>query len=164
MTLSPILYLGNKKFEEIQLIVTCMETANLAKQTTSVTGDLTIMTRKKRRLQQTQRSKPNKKCFNYSKKDHYTRNYLGCTNPKKNSEDKKADHKAKRARWKKNQNPRNRVAIVRSNPLDKKPKNNSYLIKRVFIIQETNIDQSIQYLDSYIFRHICNQRESFLAF
>lgn len=143
MTLSLLLYLSNKKFEEIQLIVTSTEIANLVKQTTSVIEDLTIMARKKRRLLPTPRSKPNKKYFNCSKKDQYTRNCSGCTNPKKNLEDKKADQEAKRARCKKHQNPTNRVAIVRSNLSDKKPKNNSYLIKRVFIIQETNTDQNI---------------------
>lgn len=83
MTIAPLFYLNNKDLEEIQLIVTSTKVANLAKQTTGVTRDLAIIVRKKRLLQQTPQSKPNKKCFNYGKKGYYARDCLGRNNSKK---------------------------------------------------------------------------------
>lgn len=47
MTITSFFHLGNKDFEEIQLIVTSTEVANLAKQVIGMIGNLAIMIRKK---------------------------------------------------------------------------------------------------------------------
>lgn len=51
ITITPLLHLGNKNLEEIQLIVISMEVINLAKKIIGVIGDLAIIVRKKRPLQ-----------------------------------------------------------------------------------------------------------------
>lgn len=89
MTTTPVLYLGNKDLEEIQLIVIFTKLVNLAKRAISIIADLAMMARKKRPLQQTPWSRPNGKCFNYGKKSHYAKDYPGCINPKKKLGDKK---------------------------------------------------------------------------
>ena len=76
----------------------CTEATNLAKQVTDVIGNLAIITRKTGPQQQTTRSRPNEKYFNYSKKGYYTRDYPSRNNLKRKSEDKKMKQKAKHAR------------------------------------------------------------------
>lgn len=43
---------------------------------------------------------------------------------------------------KKNQILTNKIAIIRSNTLDKEPNNNFYLPKKAFIMQKASINQS----------------------
>lgn len=92
------LHLGDKDCGEIQLIITSTKMINLAKQTIDTTGDLAIMARKKEPLQHTPRSGPNRKCFNYDKKNPYARDCLDRTNPKRKLEDEKAEQEAKHTR------------------------------------------------------------------
>ena len=134
MTIAPLFHLGDKDLEEIQLIVTSTEAANLAKRATGITRDLAMVARKKRSQQQSPKSRPNEECFNYGKKDHYARDCPGRTNPKRKPEDEKTEQEAKRARWKKNQTPTNRVAAARSNTPDKEPNDDPYPTGRAFMI------------------------------
>lgn len=142
ITIALFFYLGNKDFEEIQLIITSTKAMNLAKQAIGIIEDLAVMTKNKKPQQQSPRSRSNEKCFNYSKKNHYAIDCPGRINLKRKPEDKKTEQEPKRARWKKNQTPTNKVAIAKSNPLNEKPDDNLYPTGRAFITQEVSTDQS----------------------
>lgn len=161
MTTASLLYLGNKDFEETQLIVIFIKLANLAKRVIYITIDLAMMPRKKDSQQQSLESRLNIECFNYSIKSNYTRNCLYCTNSKRKSKDKKMEYEAKCKKWNKNQTLTNRVVIAKSNASNKKSNDDFYLTKRVLMIQKAITDQSNLYLDSCAFKHICNKRDNF---
>lgn len=48
MIITPLLYLGEKDLEEIQLIITSIKVPNLIKQVIGITRNLAIMVKKKR--------------------------------------------------------------------------------------------------------------------
>ena len=114
MTTAPLLHLGDKDLEEIQQIVTSTEAANMAKQATSQTADLAMMTRK--RLdgrQQTPNPKANEECFDCGKKGHYARDCY--SNSKRKPEDEKAAEEAKRVCWKRNRATKKAAAARSAN-------------------------------------------------
>ena len=91
MTITPLLYSGNKDLEKIQQIITSIKVANMTRQVISRTEKLAIM--RKRRIDSCQKSqklvRTNKEYFNYAKKRHYAWDYyLGTF--KRKLEDKKA--------------------------------------------------------------------------
>ncbi len=62
-------YLGNNDLKKISQIVILTEVVNLAKQAFRVRINLAIIAKKKQ-LERTSKSKLDKKCFNYKKKNH----------------------------------------------------------------------------------------------
>lgn len=83
MTTTSFLHLSNKELEKIQQIVTSTEIADIAKRVVRAVADLTIMAKKNKSEKSDSRS--NKKCFNYRKKVHYTRNCYNSTSNKRKS-------------------------------------------------------------------------------
>lgn len=73
ITTALLLHFGDKDLEEIQLIFTSTKATNLSKQVVRATkGDFALMAQKKQ-PKKSAKSKPGKECFNYRKKDHYTK-------------------------------------------------------------------------------------------
>lgn len=78
------LYLGNKDFKAIQQIVKSTKTVNLTKRVQGQTAYLAIMIKKKKSDRYKPCTKPNKKCFNYGRNEHYRKDcqLISKENPK----------------------------------------------------------------------------------
>lgn len=122
--------MGNKSLEEIQLIVTSIEVANLAKRTTGVTTDLAMMA-EKNQLHQAAKARSNKEYFHCGKKDHDAGEFHSA--PKGKPEDEKAGQEAKQARWEKNRAADNKANTARSIVPDDDSDNEPYPVGRAFI-------------------------------
>lgn len=103
-----------------------IKAANLAKEVVRATTDLAIMVKKKQLEKFLAKQTTNKKCFNYGKKSHYTKNchILNKKKPENSLE------KAKHAKWKKNKAKAIAARlIINHNKFDAKP----YLVSQVFM-------------------------------
>lgn len=90
------------------------------------------MASKKEPQQQNPRSRPNKKYFNYCKKDHYARYCSSCTNPKK-AKRRENGTRSKTYKKKEESNSDKQSYYYQVKRLNKKPDNDLYLIKGVFM-------------------------------
>ena len=136
MTTAPLLYFGDKDFEEIQQIVMFIEVANLAKRRVGATTDLAMIARKKHLdKQHATKSKANKECFNYEKKGHYANNY----HPSNKKKLKKSAEEVKYTRWKRNQT--NKAAAARLTTDHDNSKAKPYPASRTFMTRRVLADE-----------------------
>ena len=102
MTTAPLLYSGDKNFEEIQQIVTSTEVANMIKRATGQTADLAMMTKLKATNScQQPKSRSTEECFNFGKRGHYAKDY--CSSSKRKPDDMNVAEEDKQTRWTRNQ-------------------------------------------------------------
>lgn len=75
MTIAPFFYFDSKNFKEIQQIIISTKVANIVKKVVKAIINLAIIAKKKQFKNYCNRSKINKKYFNYRKIDFSTKNY-----------------------------------------------------------------------------------------